>query len=534
MTNSPTELTTEIERRFGIETDDFPFRVQSTFGQTITIRNNTGWLEKMTIEIVGCAPMNIAWGQQLHENLLVEWLLRGWFIDRIQTHIDLRPLILVQRILAAHEFPGDDAETIGDRLSSFAVRECIRLKTSGRNDDLVALRVFYRWCLDEDVSGFNEHDSLELSQLTVKAFDNKHLVTMRDDDFGPFTRVQLTHIEMRIFTSKHVSHVQRTMFLLCRDWGIRPIQLALMQVTDFGIDENGPFVMVPSVKGIRRSRLRRHPSNLKKRYISNDTAEAVQQQCALAEHQCKAASGLIEKLCVTHGISVPQLPIPLFPAPFRTEPRLVRFLTNPRLTPFTLHQDNRRLSYELTSLTWELQLLDPHKSPREAAPFMRISAYRLRRTKGTSMVLSGASPDEVAEALDHINLNSIKHYFRYNLELQEFINTTHMASPEINAAVEMWCGRFMEDTADRSALSPISSLGLCSSKKPCPFHPTVTCYACSKFRPSRHADHEAALADITRFQQMLGSSSSGAMAQQVEAAIHGAKSILIAVKELDN
>lgn len=191
MTNSPTDLTTEVERRFGIETDDFPFRVQSTFGQTITIRNNTGWLEKMTIEIIGCAPMNISWGHQLHENLLVEWLLRGWFIDRIQTHIDLRPLILVQRILAAHEFPGDDAETIGDRLSSFAVRECIRLKTSGRNDDLVALRVFYRWCLDEDVSGFNEHDSLELSQLTVKAFDNKHLVTMRDDDFGPFTRVQL-------------------------------------------------------------------------------------------------------------------------------------------------------------------------------------------------------------------------------------------------------------------------------------------------------------------------------------------------------
>lgn len=534
MISSPTELTAKIESRFGIETDDFPFRVQSTFGQTITLRNDTAWLENLNIEIIGCGPMNIAWGHPLHKNLFVEWLLRGWFIDRVQTHIDLRPLILVQRILAAHQFPGKDAETIGDRLSTFAARECIHLKTSGRNDELVALRVFYRWCLDEEISGFNEHDSLELSQLAVKAFDNKHLVTMRDDDFGPFTRVQLTHIEMNISTSEHVSHIQRTMFLLCRDWGIRPIQLALMQITDFGIDEIGAFVMVPSVKGIRRSRLRRHPSNLKKRYISKDTAEAVQQQCVLAEHQCKAASGAIEKLCLIHGISVPELPIPLFPAPFRSITRLLRYLTNPKLTPFTLHQDNHRLSYELRSLTWELQLLDPHKTANESASFMRISAYRLRRTKATSMVLSGASPDEVAEALDHINLNSIKHYFRYNLELQEFINTTHMASPEINAAVKMWCGKFMEETADRSALSPISSLGLCSSKKPCPFHPTVTCYACPKFRPSRHADHEAALADITRFKQMLGSSSSGAMVQQVEAAIHGAKSVLIAVKELKN
>ena len=92
----------------------------------------------------------------------------------------------------------------------------------------------------------------------------------------------------------------------------------------------------------------------------------------------------------------------------------------------------------------------------------------------------------------------------------------------------------MEETAEKSALATISSLGLCSSTEPCPFHPTVTCYACPKFRPSLHADHEAALADITRFQQILGSASTGAMAQQVEAAVQGAKAVIIAVRELGN
>lgn len=47
MTHSPAELTTEVEHIFGIGTDDFPFRVQSTFGQTITILNDTAWLENM-------------------------------------------------------------------------------------------------------------------------------------------------------------------------------------------------------------------------------------------------------------------------------------------------------------------------------------------------------------------------------------------------------------------------------------------------------------------------------------------------------
>ncbi|MEB5934972.1 site-specific integrase [Pseudomonas mosselii] len=529
---SPTGLITEIENRFSIEADEFPLFVKSTFGQSITIRNDTEWLDKLTIEKIGCTPMIITWNQHLNPNLLVEWLLRGWFIDRIQTHIDLRPLIIVQRFLVDHNFPESDAETIGNKLSSYIVRECIRQKVLNCNNELTALRVFYRWCLEEDISGFNEHDSLELSQLTIKTSDNRHLVTMRDDDLGPFTRVQLSHIEMHLSTNQFVTHKQRTLFLLCRDWGVRPIQLALMQTTDFGIDERGPFIKVPSVKGIRRSRLRRHSSNLVKRYISNDTAEAVKLQCILAEDQCNAAREKIHALCVKHGISIPELPTALFPSTNKTETRLLRFLTNSKLAPYTLHLDNHRISYELTALTRTLQLLDPHRASQETAPFMRISAYRMRRTKATSMVLSGASPEEVAEALDHSNLDSVKYYFRYNLELQEFINTTHMASPEINAAVQMWNGKFMEEIPDRSKLTAISSVGLCSSTEPCPFHPTVTCYACSKFRPSRHANHEAALADITKFQQMLGRNSTGAMAQQVEAAIHGAKSVIIAVKEL--
>lgn len=533
-TLSPIELAYEIESNFGIEADPLPLQIQSTFGQTINICDGNVWIDTLIIEKIGCAPTNIVWSNLLHHNVYIEWLLRGWFIDRIQTHIDLRPLIVVQRIMLQQLFPGDTPEQIGKEVSIFALRECIRLKVSGCEAEMVAIRVFYRWCLEEGLPGFNEHDNLELSQITVTAFDNRHLVTMRDEDSGPFTRVQLAHIEMHISTNESVTQRQRTLFLLARDWGIRPIQLALMQVSDFGIDESGPFVMVPSVKGIRRSRLRRHPSNLVKRYIANDTAEAVQQQCKLAEEQIQDASISIQQLCVKHGIQAQTLPTPLFPATHKTELRLLRFLTNPKLIPYTLHQDNHRLSAELVSLTWTLKLFDPHRSNQGIAPYMRISAYRLRRTKATSMVLSGATPEEVAEALDHQSINSIKHYFRYNIELQEFINTTHMASPEINAAVQMWCGRFMEAASEESTLKTISSLGRCSATEPCPFHPTVTCYACPKFRPNRHADHEAALAGITKFQAMLGSSSTGAMAQQVEAAIHGAKSIIIAVKELAN
>ena len=290
--------------------------------------------------------------------------------------------------------------------------------------------------------------------------------------------------------------------------------------------------MVPSVKGIRRSKIRRHSSNMVKRYVADDTAEALQTQCREAKVLAREATPRIRGLCRTHGIKTYSLPTPLFPSPNRADIRLLRYLQNPKLLQYTLHTDSNHISQKIKSLTWILAVRNPHSKSTEDDGFMQITAYRLRRTKGTSMVLSGSTPEEVAEALDHKNIHTIAHYFRYNLELQDFINRIHMASPEIRAAVEMWGGRFLEGVESNSTYRPVSSLGKCSRPTPCPYHPTITCYACSNFMPSQHANHELALEGIKNFQSMLGQSSTGPISQQVEAAVYGAKAILIAIKEL--
>ena len=308
--------------------------------------------------------------------------------------------------------------------------------------------------------------------------------------------------------------------------------MALLRTSDFDSDEGGPFIMVPSVKGIRRSKIRRHSSNMVKRYVADDTAEALQTQCREAKVLAREATPRIRGLCRTHGIKTYSLPTPLFPSPNRADIRLLRYLQNPKLLQYTLHTDSNHISQKIKSLTWILAVRNPHSKSTEDDGFMQITAYRLRRTKGTSMVLSGSTPEEVAEALDHKNIHTIAHYFRYNLELQDFINRIHMASPEIRAAVEMWGGRFLEGVESNSTYRPVSSLGKCSRPTPCPYHPTITCYACSNFMPSQHANHELALEGIKNFQSMLGQSSTGPISQQVEAAVYGAKAILIAIKEL--
>lgn len=528
----PTELTRRIETWLGEELEAFPETVHSVFGQALAVIEQDQWTETLIIEQIGYGTLNIPWRAAFHPNPFFDWIFRSWTLDRIRSYVDLYPVTLARSLFASLESTETDPQTLETLLFNYILTQCTEAAVRGNQEAAVALRVLYRWGLDEDLPGFNEHHDLELSQLRVNHPDGRTLVTMRDPDHGPFTRTQLSLIENRLMSHQAITAAQRTLFLLGRDWGLRPIQLALLQTTDFARDEGGPFILVPSVKGKRRSKLRRHSSNMVKRYIADDTAQAVQAQCQEAQRLVAEAVPRIQALCQAHDIPAQALPTPLFPGPNRTAVRLLRYLQNPQLAQYALHTDSRHLSQKIRSLTWILAVRNPHSKIPEEGVYMQITAYRLRRTKGTSMVLSGATPEEVAQALDHQGIHSIAHYFRYNLELQDFINRVHTASPEIRVAVDMWGGRFVEAVENNTAYRPISNLGKCSRPTPCPYHPTITCYACSSFMPSRHADHVSALEGIQHFQSMLSSASTGPMAQQVEAAVYGAKAILIAVKEL--
>jgi hypothetical protein len=146
------------------------------------------------------------------------------------------------------------------------------------------------------------------------------------------------------------------------------------------------------------------------------------------------------------------------------------------------------------------------------------------------MVLSGATPEEVAEALDHVSVDSIKYYFRYNLELHDFINRAHSESPDIVRAVEAWQGRLDGMDSFLPNEIKIGSLGKCTRGSTCPYHPTVSCYSCQNFRPSKNADHRQALIDIQNFQSLMRETSTGPISQQLEIAMHGAKSLILAIE----
>lgn len=165
-----------------------------------------------------------------------------------------------------------------------------------------------------------------------------------------------------------------------------------------------------------------------------------------------------------------------------------------------------------------------------ASSRMQLRAYRFRRTKATAMVMSGHSPEDVAEALDHQTVESVSYYFQFNMELIDFVNAAHNSSTEITEATAFWSGRIQsQDSAPTPGDMQVAHLGICKANKVCPHHPTVSCYSCPHFRPFKEADHSAAQQAIEGLRDWAREHGTGPVREQVDAALAGVHAVKRAI-----
>lgn len=527
-------LVESVSNRLNSDLEEFPREIVTIYGQKIlTVDNEGKWAEYLYFEHIGYTIRKIYWAKRFHSDDYVEWIVRSWIAEILEESTNLKVFLCVIYELPSLNISSTAPEAVEDALFDWAKNTALAGSTAEHSPISLGMRYLYEWCLDEGLPGFSELRQFELDSIRPNSKRHESPVSLRDYTTGPYTRTEISLIEIAMRQPGLTTPAEQAMVYLARDWGLRPIQLALLQTHDFGRDELGPYILVPSVKGKTRSRLRRIPANMVKRYISDDTASAVEAQISIATSLAESNISAISMKIGADAAST--LGIPLFPNKFRTESRFQRLCENPRLVNYALHLDSHRISLLMKKLTTLLSIPSPRRDMHsDESSILKITAYRFRRTKGTSMVLAGASPEEVADALDHIGVDSIKFYFRYNLDLHDFINRVHAASPEVTTAVAMWQGRIEEVTKINDGEITIGSLGKCTLGSACPHHPTVTCYSCPSFRPNKSADHLGALQSIQEFQNIIARSSTGPITQQLEVAIYGAKAVILAIQERSN
>jgi hypothetical protein len=510
----------------------FDAAIITPFKQQLTLVNERGkWTRRLVREHIGYATTPIEWGARFHSHFYLEWMLRTWLVDRMQVRLDLKPALGVIALLKRMKVPADAEPEAIEELLFTVLHE---IAVGGAADDRFHLttgaRQLYSWALEQALPGFDEFRQIKFDDIRVRRHGRPDLVSLRNAEAGPFTRAELACIEGALILREELV-TERAMFLPCRDWGLRPVQLALLRVHDVGKDELGPYMNIPSVKGIARSRRRRDASNMVKRSISDDTYDAVLAQIDFAEAMIEAGTVLIREMLPSQDQANFMPERPLFPS-IRTKARLERMMSQPALREWALHIDACHISAKLKSLTWKLAIPNSRGSGDESA-LLQIGAMRLRRTKGTAMYLNGASLEQIAEALDHQGTGSVQHYAKYNMDLFLLVSDAQLGSKEIVGAAIAWDGEFTTlDEAPREGERPILALGKCRRKTLCPGHPTVTCYACPAFRPAKDADHVSALARITEERDMFAQTSSLTIIMQSNTAIAGAKNIIAAVLKL--
>lgn len=526
------ELATRVVAFLDQDIEIFDAVVTTPFKQQLTLVNERGkWTRRLVLEHVGYKTTPINWGSQFHSHFYLEWILRTWLVDRMQLRLDLKPAIGVIESLKRMKVPRNaDPEAIEKLLFPALQKIALDGAAHERFHLTTGARQLYTWAFDQALPGFDEFRQIKLQDIRVHRRGRPDLVSLRNSEAGPLTRLELACIEGALALREDLV-TERAMFLLGRDWGLRPVQLALLRVEDLGSDDFGPYINVPSVKGITRSRLRRADTNMVKRPISHDTYEAVLAQIEFASPILDEAEAAVKKLLPAEEQDSYHAERPLFPS-MRTKARLERLMSQPELREWALHTDACHISAKLRSLTLKLAIPNPRSSGDESR-LLQISALRLRRTKGTTMSLNGASLEEIAEALDHQGTGSVEHYAKYNMDLFLLISDAQLASQEILGAAIAWDGQFTTLAESPSEEErPIFGLGLCRRKTQCPGHPTVTCYACPAFRPAKDGDHRRALERITAERDMFAQTSSPTIIMQSNSAIAGAKNIIAAVEAL--
>ncbi|WP_083491693.1 site-specific integrase [Pseudomonas taeanensis] len=526
-------ISPELFDDYKLEPQLVPQTITSKYGTTIELHNGEKWSDKLSIYDPGHGNRYLNWGNHFNEHPMIELSVRSFILDEVKVKTNMHGLGLFITLISKL----DISLKLSERAASKTLTLWLELEARKSAEENEALHScilnFTNFCVEEELWGFSEHTLWRITSTIYPKRNNRSKIfhsTMLDPFYGPYNQQEILTITQAIFEDE-VSLEDRVLILLCRDLALRPIQLALLREEDFISDIRGNYLKAPRVKGFKRSGLRRAKNNYTERSLSDELAREIK---ALIENNKTTFERLDEKLleaCDTDGREFIPPARPIFPKQDLTQLSHLLYKRSD-LHNYTYHRINSSISSSIQNLTNILNI--PVLSRTGESGLLRIGAYRFRRTKATSMVLQGYSPEDVAYALDHTSISSVKHYFKFSRDLIDFVNLATGSSTEIRMMVSAWHGRFAEEKSpDQNdiRLTEIDSLGLCEKQSPCEAHPTVTCYACPKFRPYKNANHHKALSNIIKISDSISENSSGPLKDQLRLAISMARGCIAAQGE---
>jgi hypothetical protein len=345
-----------------------------------------------------------------------------------------------------------------------------------------------------------------------------------DEDNGPFTREELSVLWAEVDNDKHPIPL-RLLLDLCLSFGLRPIQISLLKRKDFirepitGLS----YLHVPRVKN--STRYRREQFSV--RILEERTADLIERYIQSVDIQLD-------------GVNSEELPIFISMKPVNLERqsnvkgsskwhdesrRSKDYYEEKFKQSYVYHRPAVSLRHMLSYAEIKLPF-----SPRTGERF-NLHPYRFRYTVGTQAVMSGCTPEEVADLLDHSNTLCVKHYFRFTREMWEILEQATLSRIEQHHFTAAW---LREDDLKGNIYARLvyesrsfTAIGKCATETACYEEPAVACYTCNRFCPNKNASaHLKALENLVQRKEHLLSSSTNNVVSVLDQSIAGCQAAI--------
>lgn len=350
------------------------------------------------------------------------------------------------------------------------------------------IRAWYIWCTNQELPGFNSEVMYDLLKIKIPG-NPKGLAVMTDDlNEGPLTDAETT--VLRVALSQDTGPIlERICVWLCLAFGCNPANFILLREDDYkkrtfeNLDYSFAEIKIPRIK---KRGLRHQRAEFKTRKVDDRLAELLD---ALIEHN--------KTLNISRKTSRPLL--------MRSSHHETRIGT--ALEEYSQHLSSEEFTKLVRKCSKRLNILSPR-----TGHLLELTPRRLRYTFATAMVRQGASAAELADLLDHTDLQHVQVYYNARSTIVERLDSA--LAEKLAPLVAQFSGKVIDKNSyeasnpnsrikyqEKANPKKIHGIGVCGANFLCKLYPPLSCYLCEKFQPFKDAPHTKILEELTSWRQ---------------------------------
>ena len=354
---------------------------------------------------------------------------------------------------------------------------------------LDAYRRWYVFGADQEFDGFEQECATYLVNQVIGGNDKGQAVLSQDPDEGPLRFVEVMALQGRLLAMLQdgTDLLDETLVTwLSLSFGIYPTAMMFLNEEDL-IRTDLPDGAVRYE--LRIPRLKKRGVGLRDQFHTRPVDPRIGE---LFEH--KIRENRARRWVAVTGHDGRRFQSPMFPAP-GINCRLIG-------SDFEEHALRSRKDWFGEQLRSFIACTGLR---REDGGLLHVTARRLRYTFATRLVREGASPAELADALDHTDLQHVMVYF--NSRSDAVISLDKALALRLARVAQLLLGMLIgdesealrgDDPASRIHFADpverkLRTVGSCGTLGFCGLNAHLACYTCSKFQPWLDGPHEAVL-----------------------------------------